>query len=251
MNHKNILIILILFLSVLGFGQNSDYMGLVIIKPCNHSVTLPKDTVPSEKLITIRTFKNVDPSAYISDTNSFNFYQNPDTSVKIKSLTFYFQWDTMVGEKLVEINSISWLDPLYSELGNKDFCKLAFVCKKKQGRWLEVITNKATGETMWIEESKFVNFVSWNNLSFKNTWGITALNFSPNTVIHRKPNQKSEIIDNPNNHSSFEIIKSKNGWMKVSNENGEFFNIEGNETPIIGWIRYKNSEKLLVEFEIK
>jgi hypothetical protein len=251
MNHKNILITILLTFSVLSFGQSTDYNGLVIIKPCNHRVTLPKDTIGPDKFLTIRTFKHVDPSAYKSDTNTFNFYQTPDTSVKLKYLTFYYQWDTLRGEKLVEINSISWLDPVYSELENNDFCKLAFVCKKRQGKWLEVITNKATGETMWIEESKFVKFVSWNHLSFKNTWGITTLYSSPNTLIHRKPNQDSEIIDNPNDHSSFEIIKSKNGWIKVSNENGEFFNIEGNETPIVGWIRYKDNEKLLVGFEIK
>jgi len=233
------------------FSQSSEYIGLVVIEPCSFRVIPPKDTLPADKFITIQTFKDLDITTCSSDTNKFIFYENPDLSAPFKSLSFYTQWDSLGGVKLVEIDSSSWLAPLYSEIGEKNFCNLIFICKKKTGKWLEVVTNDSTKKTMWIKDAKFIRFIAWNRVSNKITAGNTCIKLTSEKAIRNRPSDKSKVIENPKNHQSFEIIKAKNDWIKISNDNGEYFNVEYNEVPITGWIKYKDTERLLIDFEIK
>jgi len=128
---------------------------------------------------------------------------------------------------------------------------LIFVCKNREGKWLEVVTNDSTNQTMWIENNKFIRFVSWNRVAKKITRGNTCVILTPKIEIRKRPTENSKTIENEKNHYSFEIIKVKKNWMKISNDNNEYFDVEYDEVPIKGWIKFKDSEKLLLDFEIK
>lgn len=251
MNQTTQLILVFFLLCGQLYGQSSEYPGLVVLRPCSFHVIPPKDTTPTDKFITIQIGKKYDLSACESDTNTFYFYKDPDNSSRLKSLSFFSLWGPDGGVKLVEIDSISWLDPVYSELENNDFCSLVFMCKKRHGKWLEVVSNDSTKTTMWIEKSKFTTFIPWNHVSRKVTVGKACVKLSSDQVIYKRPNENSNSIDNPKSQSSFEIIEAKKDWLKISNNSDEYFDLADDESPITGWIRYKDGEKLLIDFEIK
>lgn len=239
-----------LFWSVCTFGQDSQYSGLVLIKPCSHRVIFSEIKTPTGKFITIRTTKNVDLSTFLSDTNSIHFYKFKNDTIPIQKLSFYFDWKFSRKEKLIEKDSLAWLNSTYSNLSNQDLCFLAFMCKTKKGKWLEVVVNDSTESTMWIKASKITKYTPWNKLSFKKIVGLPIINLTSESKIYKKPNLKSAVILNPNNYSSYEIIKAKDDWMKISNKNNEWFTREESEKSICAWVRYKMDGKLLVNIQI-
>lgn len=251
MSYARKLILIFLLLHTHLFGQHSTYTGLVVIEPCTFRVIVPKDTLPTNKAIVIQTFKDVDITTCSSDTNRFVFYETPNASIPLKTLSFYTRWDSLSGVYLIEADSISWLDPLYSELDKNHFCNLTFICKSKNGKWLEVVTNHQTKETMWIQDTRLIQYTPWNRVPKKITAGHPCVRLTSEDVIYNGPNDNSKVVRNPKGYRSFEIIKVKKNWLKLSNDNAEYFHVNDNDHPITGWIEYKDTQKLLVDFEIK
>ena len=103
--------------------------------------------------------------------------------------------------------------------------------------WIEVIVNKKTGQTAWVERQA-VDFSGWPEF-FLEVYSIELL---PNlkNLIRIKPQDNASVVSDPG-RNSLKPIAVQGEWMKVAT-------LE--EKPVVkprlGWIRWKKGNQMLI-----
>jgi len=184
---------------------------------------------------------------YISDTNTFKFFKNRKDKLPLKTLSFYFDWRSSPRvERIVEKSYRTWFNPMsINDDTTSSYFDIYLVCKSKHGKWLEVVVNEKTQETLWLKNKRFVIFFKWKKLYKKEDY----VGVKQTTNLYERADSLSRKI-NSNYSDYFEILKIKGNWMKVRtcyldgcyNESGDIK---------IGWINFKSNDNLFIELHIE
>lgn len=143
------------------------------------------------------------------------------------------------GEHSFEIGSApSWFLPEHLKMDYEIF-QLRVVTVARN--WLEVIVNKKTGKTAWIDRNA-VELQYWPDF-FLNVYGIEVINGATNPV-RIKPLDNASIIMNPGK-STLHPVAIQGEWMKVST-----LQETPGSTPKLGWIRWKKGNQLLINWSL-
>lgn len=229
---KIVLFTLVLTISnSLAFAKTDSYPGLI-------------------KLITgeYKVYGSIhgDLSKNKSDTIAFKFFNKPADTHIARHLSFYFDWNIPRRPRIIETDCFNWLVPMSLDtLGG--FYGIYFTCKSKQGDWFEIVINEKTQETLWVQGTRHLKFISWKKLDNKRKYDISIKTTS---TIYSRPDSLSSIIKYTGT-DCFEVLKIKRSWMQVSNKNSERCN--NYELPFVekGWVYFKSTDKIFVQVSIR
>lgn len=174
---------------------------------------------------------------YNSDTVTLNFYEAPDDKKPSKQLKYYM------------INNQAGFQGIHSSwFSNHAFSKnggpgeaITFLCKRRKGKWYEVIVNEHTMATMWIHKSSRIIFCSLDE-EIKCYGPIAITNYGK---IYTNPDLKSPTISYDSTRC-LEAMQVKGDWVKVSNPCDGPCCFPEDTTQVSGWIKFKEQDKLLV-----
>lgn len=131
-----------------------------------------------------------------------------------------------------------WFDPEYLKL---DYEILQLRAVTLSRNWIEVIVNKKTGQTAWVDRHA-VTFQHWPDFLL-GVFGVEVINASTNPV-RIKPLDNASTVLNPG-RSTLRPIAVQGEWMKVATIQESPAAI-----PKLGWIRWKKGNQLLISWSL-
>jgi hypothetical protein len=117
----------------------------------------------------------------------------------------------------------------------------------KNGKWLNVVVNNQTGETMWIKTVTGLNFVTWEKFLLN----TTAISGNQNFVIEvkTKPNDESKTLRKLGQKECLESIEIKGDWMRV--KTNEILDCDDSgKIQEQGWIKWRQNNYLAIEYDL-
>lgn len=145
----------------------------------------------------------------------------------------------IVGKYNVEIGTaLPWFAPEYLKL---DYEILQLRAVTIARNWIEVIVNKKTGQTAWVDKNA-VSFEHWPDFLL-GVYGVEVMNSKLNPV-RIKPLDNASIVVNPGNNS-LRPIAVQGEWMKVATNQEA-----SNAIPKLGWIRWKKGNQMLITWSL-
>ncbi|HXB10543.1 MAG TPA: hypothetical protein VNZ45_01045 [Bacteroidia bacterium] len=175
---------------------------------------------------------------YNSDTLVLGFYKKPGDKTVVQKLVTYTlngKWYFLLGK------DSSWF--INRSYNNGDPWEiLTFICKRKKGKWMEVVVNEDTKETLWIQKDKHLSFEKLNDYVKHEPMVIEKYG-----TIYSSPDTTSKVIDYPH-QKCLDVMGVNGNWMNVSNEcDGPCCpSGEDNIPHISGWIKFKEKDKWLI-----
>ena len=213
------------------YGRNNNsilvMMKLLILYLCLASYSLNKDIEAGIAEV------EFDHPSFIK------FYNKPDDDHFIKSIE-------LINNK--ETHSVEFKDPdsfrvwARPEFFKPDYYRLAFRCKTKTERWLEIIVNDETGETLWVKYDHSFKYEGW--LEFLREAFTIGRNEPTTNPIYTKPDINSAMINDSGRQDFFKVKSIKGDWMEIYDP--EWANV--NENIASGWIKWKKDGKLLIHY---
>ena len=184
---------------------------------------------------------------------SISFWKMPKDKVPYDEL--YFQRDSgnsklRCGFSTTGIDSVpAWFAPeLFSF--TEERMRIAMRCIRKEENWCQVVVNNATGELKWIELGTDIVFSDWSAF-YQSMATVEIVSGSPQ--LFEKPSAKSKfiLIKTKQEAGAKQMIRAKKIqgiWMYVEVTE---FDAEHKETGRkSGWIRWRDSEKPLIIYNI-
>lgn len=113
-----------------------------------------------------------------------------------------------------------------------DYGIFYLVCVSEEKNNYEIQIDKES-TAMLSKREGGINFLSWNDFLLSTT-GISNLNWEKNP-LKKKPGNESITLE-VSEEDGFVVVKVSNEWIQVSNEEGQ-----------IGWIKWKQGNKLLID----
>ncbi len=168
--------------------------------------------------------------------DEINFYL--DSSSRVLKYTF-----STTGSDSIP----AWFDPHVFSF-SKERKKFQLICVTKDGDWCEVIANKKTGMTKWVELGFDVTFSEWQNF-FPSASRIEIV--KGDSLLFEKPIDGSQTtaINLNYDHSYIQVMHCKEVqgmWMSVViEEKDEFGKVINTRT---GWIKWRDENEMLVEY---
>lgn len=107
--------------------------------------------------------------------------------------------------------------------------------------WIEVIVNKQTGRTAWVDRNA-VQYQSWPDF-FLEVFSIELIEPAKNP-LRLKPMEQAAIVVNPG-RQSLRPVAVQGDWMKVS-----FVQDNPGSIPKLGWIRWKKGNQALITWSL-
>jgi len=229
--------------------SSKDEPRIEPVSPVAVSTVEPQKTVSIEPQQTISTnlecknvadvlgFANISFDA----TTIINFYAKPNVSEQ-PAQTLRFYDDTTIdsfsfraeGEK-----SYSLLNPKRHKL---DYFLFDLAVKNRRNGWLEVWVDEQTNGTLWLRESKDVQFEDWQQ-GMKQAFAIGRLNTETNP-LHTKPNASAKLLKTTE-RDCFKFEQMQGEWIKVSQKAHCDTDLKSTAS---GWIRWRDENGcLLVE----
>lgn len=131
-----------------------------------------------------------------------------------------------------------WFVPEYIKLDYDIFHLRAITLSRN---WIEVIVNRQTGKTAWVERNA-VDFVSWPEFLLQ-VFSVELITLVKNPV-RLKPLENAAIIVADPGRNALNPIAIKGEWMKVS--------LAGSpgSIPKLGWIRWKKGDQMLITWSL-
>lgn len=176
------------------------------------------------------------------DRTVLSFYKNPTDIVPYKNIEFFFdvEIDGWTIENMETENK--WLRPEVFGLDDDQFA--FFRCKSKIADWFELIVNKENGTTLWVKQSQWLKFLTWEEY-LKGMF-----------VISRMKNQKQQIRKLPDDTSEevkyeggdcFNVKDLKGDWIEILT--ADDCDIKFIKTKLeSGWIKWREGDKLLIDY---
>lgn len=130
-----------------------------------------------------------------------------------------------------------WFVPEYIKL---DYDILLLRATTISRNWIEVIVNRQTGRTAWVDRNA-VDYVSWPEFLLQ-VFSVELIT-SVKNLLRVKPLESAGIVLDPG-RNSLKPFAVKGEWMKVS--------IDGppGSIPKLGWIRWKKGNQMLITWSL-
>lgn len=143
------------------------------------------------------------------------------------------------GQYNIEISTAPpWFVPEHLKLDYEIFQLRAVTLSRN---WIEVIVNKKTGKTAWIDRNAVI-LQYWPEFLL-HVFGVEVINAAANPV-RIKPLDNASTVFNPG-RSSLRPIAVQGEWMKVAT-----IQESPNSIPKLGWIRWKKRNQLLISWSL-
>ncbi|UZR97521.1 hypothetical protein [Chondrinema litorale] len=191
------------------------------------------------------TFNKVETSIGIGlvkvdfdDKTVLNFYENKGDVNPIKRIEFFND------EKIQSWNirdlkvHQQWLRP---EVLWLNYYSFVFRCISDSNDWFEVLVNQDSGQTYWIKKQDILIFNTWEEY-LKSMFSIARLSTEKQS-IWESPSFNSQEIEYEG-EDCFQVKSMKGEWIEIYTPS---HCIDKN---IIkkGWIRWRDNNKILVEY---
>ena len=142
------------------------------------------------------------------------------------------------GQYSVEIGTAPpWFVPEIIKL-DYDILQLRAITVSKN--WIEVIVNRQTGKTAWVDRNA-VDYVSWPEFLLE-VFSLELIT-SVRNPLRAKPLENAAIVATPG-RNSLSPIAVKGEWIKVSLEGGP------GSIPKLGWIRWRKGDQMLITWSL-
>jgi hypothetical protein len=179
---------------------------------------------------------------------SLDFWKNPEDVSAFDHISFRrdsVPFSLRCGFATTGDDSVpAWFEPEIFIL-NPAPRRLDMCCLDRDGNWCNVVVNKKTNETKWVELGFDVTFLEWADF-FKT---ISNLGFnSPDKLLYEKPDQKAKA-DPVVQQGAYQVIKSLNldgMWMQVDIIEQDANHVEISRRQ--GWIKWRDSSQMLVNY---
>ncbi len=176
----------------------------------------------------------------IKSGNTFYFYSAPDFSNMADQMTPIDSLTFSQGEHFVEISyAPPWFWP---EVMKLDYNLLLLRAKTLSRNWVEVVVNKQTGQTAWIDRLA-AEFAEWP-VFVLNTFAVEAIDPANNPLRTKPLNHASPVQPPLSSRAQLRPLAIQNNWLRVAQI------LEGQEKTPTGWIRWRNEEQLLVRYSL-
>lgn len=239
------LLLLILTLKLLNPLSAQEYPGMVYLN-IQDNMLVHQGEKQINLIIVNASIYNSD-SPIISDTVIFAFFQQPTSTEPCLLLQTYFESDTNYIFRHISMRIIDKREnqtPCLSILN--DHFPPSLICKSIKGKWMEVAVSGVSQETMWIQKSDRVDFVSWKKLHRKETYVC----IKPRGPLYEKPDAQSNIntiVDGVD--IWYEITAIRGNWMRLQSGKSDYCY---NEWMIEqkGWTPIVVDGKLMIDIRI-
>lgn len=131
-----------------------------------------------------------------------------------------------------------WLKP---EVFSIEYGQLIFRCKSESRFWAEIIVNNETGETLWLKKTKTTILSTWD-IFLKEMFMVSRNSFQQE--IRMQPNDTAQEITF-DGEECFQVKAMKGDWIQIFT--ADHCDEVGNRLKS-GWIKWKEGEKLLIEY---
>jgi len=178
-------------------------------------------------------------------TTIVDFYDKVEGKVN-KRLSFYEQDKNIDVFDKQHYGQIDWIEPEFGKAFDGDGIVNLFVlrCKQQIGQWFEVIANKDNGQTYWIRQCNYTKFKTWEDY-LKGMLIIRMLN--TNNGIFYEPKQNATRLK-LGGENCFRATAMEGDWIKIIRYTNCLADLTLDKKPI-GWIKWRNMESLLIEYD--
>lgn len=236
--------VVVFIFGFLIFGCSSkDAPRTESVFPVAASTAVPQETPLPKSELECQNVTGILGFAYMSfdDKTVLYFYGKPDAS-QTPAQTLRFYDDTT-------INSYSFRaegEKSYFELNPKrhklDYSLFDLAVVNRRNGWLEVVVGEQKNETLWLKESKLVQFKDWLQ-DMKEAFSVGRIRSTINP-LRAKPDATAKEITF-NGRDCFKVEEMKCDWIKVSLQ--DHCSDEPKQL-VSGWIRWRDEKGcLLVE----
>lgn len=229
---------------IFGCSSKSEIQSETVVPVVASPVA--KSTIEPQKIVSndveCQNINGIIGSADISFDGKtvLQFYEKPNASQSpAQTLRFYEDKELKMDSFKAEgEKSYNLLNPDVHKL---DYYLFNLPAKTRLNGWLEVVVDDGTNETLWLKESKNVEFKDWLQ-DMKTSFAIGRLNKENNPLLTKPdPTAQKVIFDGD---ESFDVIEMKGDWIKVNSKN---LPSETTKISITGWIRWRDNNCLLIE----
>ncbi len=121
---------------------------------------------------------------------------------------------------------------------------ILFDCLRKYNGFYEVVIDEAAKTTAWIDDTSFVNFLSWEDF-LKSVLCLQQKDVDANP-IRTEPSVQSEIV--MKNEGCLELVQLQGDWAMVKLSDLDYDLGQKDLQEVNGWIRWKNNDMILIEY---
>lgn len=184
-------------------------------------------------------------SVNFDDKTIIAFYANKDDKTPAKTIEF-FNDKSINSFNIKNLTTQSkWLSP---EILLLDYSLLVFRVRASNENWAEVIVNNTTGESYWIRTNKSMTQLTWQAF-LKDKFGVSRLNASKQK-IKKFPSATSSDL-NYKGKDCFQVKSMKGDWIEIFTADYCDESYTDSKTKIkSGWIKWREGNKLLIEYSI-
>lgn len=172
-----------------------------------------------------------------------DFYASPKDKAPIKKIEF-FNDEAINGWNIRDIdNQKKWLKP---EVLHLDYSAFIFRCLSVKGDWQQVIVDNEKGTTYWLKKTAVTTFKDWETY-LKGMFSVKRL-ADNNQKIRTSSSQKANEIKYEG-QDCFQVKSMKGDWIQIfTPDNCDEENKEKQTKLILGWIKWREGKKLLIEY---
>jgi len=167
------------------------------------------------------------------------FYDKPDASQK-PAQTLRFYEDTALKMYSFRAEGEKSYFELNPEMHKLDYFLFDLAVKSRRNGWLEVIVGEQKNETLWLKESKAVQFKDWLR-DMKESFAVGRRDSKANP-LRAEPNTNAKEI-NFAGYDCFKVKDMKRDWIRVELQN---HCSEASEQSVSGWLRWRDENGCLL-----
>jgi hypothetical protein len=167
------------------------------------------------------------------------FYDKPDASQK-PAQTLRFHEDTALKMYSFRAEGEKSYFELNPERHKLDYFLFDLAVKSRRNGWLEVIVGEQKNETLWLKESKAVQFKDWLR-DMKESFAVGRRDSKANP-LRAEPNTNAKEI-NFAGYDCFKVKDMKGDWIRVELQN---HCSEASEQSVSGWLRWRDENGCLL-----
>jgi len=182
-------------------------------------------------------------SINFDDKTTLHFYSTPSDKEPKRTIQF-FNDQTINSWNIRDLDKHKeWLKP---EILWLDYSQFVFRCLTAKDNWLEVMVNNETEETLWLKKSDLTTFSDWENY------------LKEMLEVARLPDQQQKIRSLPTDNSEeiiyhgqdcFQVKSMKGDWIEIFTADYCDESYTESKTKIkSGWIKWRQGNKLLIEY---
>jgi hypothetical protein len=136
----------------------------------------------------------------------------------------------------------NWFSP---EVLWLDYSPLVFRLKASNDKFAQVIVNNATGKSYWIKTNKSMTSLTWQAF-LQDKFGVSRINASKQK-IKKLPSANSADL-NYKGKDCFQVKSMKGDWIEIFT--ADYCDTDNKTKIKSGWIKWRNNNKLLIEYFI-